>query len=62
MLAFAYFFTRNLKNLFDLNGMGNCLSSFPLPGSSTTNIHQIVESVSNSIGKVEHADHNLYRQ
>ena len=32
------------------------------PGSCITNVHEIVESVSTNIEKVEYADHNLYRR
>ena len=32
------------------------------PGCCITNVHEIVESVSTNIEKVEYADHNLYRR
>ena len=62
MLTFAYLSIRNLENLFHFNGMGNFTTAFASAGSCITNVHEIVESVSTNIEKVEYADHNLYRR
>ena len=63
MLTFAYLSAKNLENLFDFNEIGNFRSSFSsvLAYSCTTDTHEIVESVSSSIEKVEYVDHNLCR-